>query len=716
MKKYIIFYLFLTGLMGYNYLILKSTALGAFLFLIYLLYFGRRLGILALSKFSGFWQRLFGPLFLLAAASLLGSLFYYAYKLNDFTSGAVIVLIPLLIIPYARYLKKDLNKWEDGQLEPVPLEWPNTGNANFGSWIVFFGDLYLLSYLAKHATAEAIRSPWTLISPKFFLCFLILTFILLLFLKRTKSSFRSLVTICLHVFLMMAAALIIYKTGFGFDPQLHRAAEKYIYEANLIEPKTPYYIGQYSLVVIISKISLLPLALVDKYLLIILEALFLPALVFLVFRHGFNFERPESRLASLLLFLIPFSSFIATTPQDTANFFGLALIFFTILYLTSNLISWRLPLLLLLTTICVHPLTGLPLGVLFILAALFKTHKILSGQPGWQLITDGVAFLLFSGSLIILPLIFIIFLGAEIHQPSLDLFKNFILPILPKPRSGAAFSLWQTAIYVYQFILPVIILAVSIFGAVKLIKKNPKIKLSVLLIVLSFAIFICNALFLKSALTLANIGAPEQGQYAERLLHFSLYLIAPLFLTGLIYFFLWLEKRAVRAGLLTVNNLATALILAGALTASFYLSYPRVDAYELSHYINTSIHDFKAVRQIEEKSQGQPYLVLSNISLAAAAIQDFGFKTYFNTPAGKIFFYSLPTGGPLYHFFEEMAYKGASRETMRKAMEFTGIRQSYFVLNDYWDSFAKASREAKYTADEWWEVDKGKILIFKYNL
>ncbi|MEK7189463.1 MAG: hypothetical protein AAB666_00590, partial [Patescibacteria group bacterium] len=355
MFKYITFSVILIGLIYANLESWHRPALGVALLAIYLLYYGKRLGVLALPSFNHFWQRLFGPLFLLAGWVILGSIIYYFYALPNWIIIALIAAIPAGIIPYCHLFKKKIDEWEGGHLEAVPLIEPNTRPANRWAWIVLFGDAYLFYYLFTHATAEATRSPWLFINFKFFIIFTVLTFFLIIFIRRTESSILSFFTIFVHTSLLLSVALIIYKLGYGFDPFIHRAAEKYIGDLGSITPKTPYYIGQYALVVIISKITALSVGLIDKILLPLLEAVILPPLVFLTLRHGFQMERQSARLGSLLFFIIPFSSFIATTPNDLAIFFAIALIFFGALFLTTELVPWSVPLILILAILAIHP-------------------------------------------------------------------------------------------------------------------------------------------------------------------------------------------------------------------------------------------------------------------------------------------------------------------------------------------------------------------------
>jgi hypothetical protein len=104
--------------------------------------------------------------------------------------------------------------------------------------------------------------------------------------------------------------------------------------------------------------------------------------------------------------------------------------------------------------------------------------------------------------------------------------------------------------------------------------------------------------------------------------------------------------------------------------------------------------------------------VLADQQVSAAAIKEFGFAKYYQN---GIFYYPVPTGGPLYPFYLDMVYESPSRQTIFAAMDLAGVRESYFVLNKYWWAFPKILAEAKLSADSWREIGDGKIFVFLYK-
>ncbi len=93
-------------------------------------------------------------------------------------------------------------------------------------------------------------------------------------------------------------------------------------------------------------------------------------------------------------------------------------------------------------------------------------------------------------------------------------------------------------------------------------------------------------------------------------------------------------------------------------------------------------------------------------------MREFGFSHYYKS---NIFYYPIPTGGELYQYYLSMVYNKPGKDTMFAAMDLTGVKKSYFVLNKYWWAFPKILEEAKLEADSWQEIDNGQVYVFKYS-
>ena len=59
--------------------------------------------------------------------------------------------------------------------------------------------------------------------------------------------------------------------------------------------------------------------------------------------------------------------------------------------------------------------------------------------------------------------------------------------------------------------------------------------------------------------------------------------------------------------------------------------------------------------------------------------------------------------------------EGPSREMAARAADLTGADIVFYVVNDYWWESEKIIETAKNVADEWLDVDSGKITIFEFK-
>ncbi len=645
---------FIGLIFGFGYIYTMGTVLGS------------------LSPFKGLKTAL-GILLVIGYMSFAGAVIYFLHRLDNFSILFIIISIPAILY----ILTKNKNC--------IHVHWPFRHlNLSFRTCLPPAGRIrnpfLSIAYMAiaaicfylliSSATTAAIRSPWHIISPLFLFLYFIATAIL--FLRR------SLPLAVIHFFLSFSIALIIYSIGYGFDPFIHQATEKLIYLKGVVTPKPLYYLGQYSLVVILAKISQVSAEWIDKLLVPILSAIYLPIIIYHAYRD---------KIVPILFLSIPFLAFIATTPQSLANFFTVVIIFLVFAGSKDNSRE-RWPILLLtLTTIAVHPLAGLPV-FFFALLSLLKNKLFF-----WTT---------FIISSISLPLV--LFVNSKISNISSI---SFQLPKLSGLAEGFPkifiiphqFNAVLDLLYLYAFNWKTIFIVLAAIGYYLLRKKNrpsgiyPLISLSLLF----------NYLLLKYFIVFSDVIYYEQTNYAERMITLIFYFLAPLSLYAVYAFF---RNR---------SHVFFTLLGSVIITSSLYVSYPRDDNYELDRGYNVSQSDINAAREIETISDGKEYIVLANQSVSAAALREFGFKKYFKTSSGEIFYYPIPTGGKLYQFYLDMVYKKPAKETMLKAMDLAGVDQGYFILNKYWYGSDRIFEYAKAEADRWKEIDNGEIYIFKYT-
>ena len=183
--------------------------------------------------------------------------------------------------------------------------------------------------------------------------------------------------------------------------------------------------------------------------------------------------------------------------------------------------------------------------------------------------------------------------------------------------------------------------------------------------------------------------------------------------------------------------LGTLIMIALFITLSFYFSYPQRNIKSRFPGFNVTASDFKAAEWIHEreKKSSPPlegvvrggtlteqndehdidYIVLSNQLVAVAALTNYSFIKTYNTPLGEFFYYSIPTGGPMYKYYGQMLYEGQKREYMEAAMDLVGVDTAYFVINNYWAGSHLITEGAKNTADSWKMIDDGKVWVFVYG-
>jgi hypothetical protein len=215
-----------------------------------------------------------------------------------------------------------------------------------------------------------------------------------------------------------------------------------------------------------------------------------------------------------------------------------------------------------------------------------------------------------------------------------------------------------------------------------------------------------NFWLLSTTLNFSFLIEYERQDYAERLLVLACLFLLPYLGIALVGV---LEACKKTSPYLAMSFL---VFLSLWMTANVYGAYPRHDNYARSAGFNVSATDFIAVRDIAQDAGSSDYIVLANQSVSAAALHEFGFKTYYN---GDLFYYPIPTGGPLYEKYLAMAEGTPSRATMISAMELAGVDRAYFVVNAYWWDADAIIEQTKAVANDWFAVGDGDVTIFVFE-
>ena len=632
-------------------------------------------------------------LILICLIALSGGLVYRFYSLNKIgiIISLTLALISFIIIQYFRLLankktrrqnKPNLNQREKQAAISIRIFCA----AGYG--LLLLACFYLL---LSHRADRAIVSPWQVVPKYFFIVYGLAT----LFLIANAIINKKLVLplIMFHYFLSFSVALIIYKLGYGYDPFIHQATENLIAQTGAVQPKPFYYLGQYALVVIFHKITAVPLVWLDRLLVPLLAALFLPIILWRALNSWLDSERLNLILIIALL-ILSFPIFILTTPQNLAYLFLLLAI---ILGLScENFYDFSIILLLAAAASVIQPVAGIP--ALLFGGALAVYHS------------DGPRLKYFYPLLLLL---------AVTLLPTLFYLLNNRLPFSAIARASALepvtpnFSLPGTEnfilnfAYLYGFNIKYILTILALSGVFIAYKHREQCK--ILFIYLALAASLLASYLLTVKLPFAFLINYERDDYPQRIL-----LVAGLFLLPFIILALYsLIEKVSQQNIFIKSSFAVFLTLL--IGASLYISYPRYDNYFNSRGYSVSTADNRAVNWINADAKSD-FIVLANQQVSAAALSQFGFKKYFSGRNGEqIFYYPIPTGSPLYQYYLDMVYKKPSRETMFRALDLTGVSQGYFVLNKYWWAFPKILDEAKFRADSWQEINNGEVFVFKYE-
>ncbi|PLX21936.1 hypothetical protein C0584_01195 [Candidatus Parcubacteria bacterium] len=652
-------------------------------------------------KKIGFWD-----IFLIInLISLFGAVIYKVYALNTI---AVILslLFSYLAFTFLQKLKTEIKVSVFTKLKSLLsglllIKKLNLNKDNISKKIFSF--LYLCVYLNllyilfTNTSVNSITSPWQVIPSYFFIFYLLLT-TLLFFVIKNQSNLFSLFFVSLHYFLSFSIAIIVYKIGYGFDPFVHEATLDIIKEKGFVDPKPLYYLGQYSLIIILNKLLFVPISFLNKFLVPILASVFLPRAILDYLNKQFTESQISLRILVLLL-ILPFSLFIMTTPQNLAYLLLLIIIIKSIkldnLYDLASLYVFSL------VALVTQPIAGIP-ALLFVLLISFyySEHKFkklfISIVLFFMAISLPLSFFLFQNTPETKVKISNNFFASTVASVSNSM-NNTLTPVVPNNENA-----FLNFIYFYSFNLKFIILLLVFSGIYLSIKNKKECKIFIHYLLVFLTLFI--AYLLTSSLDFSFLVDYERSAYSERILLTSSLFLLPFILLSFYYFLFKLQSNK--------NNIKVPvyLFIGTLILSSLYTSYPRLDNYHNSHGISVGQYDIEATKWIEDNNRWQ-YIVLANQQVSASALKNFGFNKYFSN---NIFYYPIPTSSPLYEHYLNMVYDKPSRENALKALDLVNINELYFVLNKYWWAFPKLLEEAKLEADSFKEFGDGDVYVFKY--
>ncbi len=680
----------------------QPRGLGLLVGAVYLLWSGFQAGQMLLPGQPRRWQVYFGTIAHLALITIVGALTYWMYRLNGAAISGMLALTPFLwLLTRSGARQKPDIAWPRDPLRGLPR---HLGASTMLTLGVLALEYLALTQLLQSATVDAIRTPWQAVAPRFFLTYLVATMGVCALARRADRPGRRLPLVMLHLALTTSVAAIVYHLGYGFDTFIHQATERAIYASGQITPKTPWYIGQYVLVIAISKLLTVPMAWIDRWAAPLGYALIAGA-VFFPYRR-----EPKAAAIPLALWLMPLAPFIVTTPQALANgFLILTVIAVTIPGLAPNpkrKARWQL--LGFLTAgaaLVTHPLAGIFAVTAVLMGRLNpareRHHRSprLVAQTALALAAALIVTFLLRGvePLALGPAPGAGFRLQELLAPLVPQLTNRFHPLLDFTHAVGS---WR----------PLLLVGLAVFGTWSLTRRRISLAQPLWMTAAAAAM---SAVLVTLLVPFLHLAAAERLFYPVRLLDIAQYALLPLAGVGAAALLVRLEAEP---GL----RLAAIVLVPAALTAFLYLAYPRADRYQFEHGFNVTAADIAAVSQVARDARGE-YLVLANQMTAAAAVRELGFFRYYAAADGsgrQYFAYPIPTGDPLYRHYLQMVNEGPRREIAVAAAELVDakIRSVYFILDSYWHNFAPLAERAKLTADQWWSVANGKALIFRYDL
>lgn len=648
---------------------------GALACLLYLAACGQSLGPRVAPRGHRMQQLGLGSMIIVASLSTLGSVVYYSATMT--TTSLMVVLTVVAVI--ASLLAKPSSPANDASTPAVP----SADRVVFSLGLLALAGWWIS--LLSTDIIEPIRSVWLALNPVSLTALGLATVCALTLALRNHTAQYTTLMLGAVLFSATAVAATVYHLGYGFDPFLHRATVSYIAEHGTITPKPLYYIGQYALELIGIKLFSFPLASLDAF----LAPLFLSVgtVVALSYRQTAT-KAPLFLLVSLLF--LPLSAFIQTTPQALA-------FVFTAWTLFVHARPRFVPLVFAVAAVITHPLAGI--AALIYVALLFfddvRDRSETLGRAGLLTVTllAGVA----------VPIAFA--LQAKLANLALRFSPAGLLKFQHLPLTsffGTQYNAWGDFAYTFidnAFLIIVILAAIGVW-------LTPKKAAGWYIPGLVALAMFSNFVILSLGFDFDFLIAYERLDFALRLLTLTMLFLLPY--VGVLLAVTWKKLSQAPLGL----RLGTVFAIALVFISNVYGAYPRHDNYARSAGFNVGPADFNAVRLIEERAQGQDYIVLSDQGLAAAAIAELGFKKYYHE---NIFFYPIPTGGPLYQYFLTMVEEQPTLETMTEAMDLAGVNTAFFAVHNYWWQAPTIIENSKALTENWFAVDQGALTIFVFT-
>lgn len=637
-----------------------------------------------------------GLILLFAAQSVIQTVWYYTGNALGSLSDAWSLVLAIAVSHLTGLTVEKIRLFDQASPEQ---SLPMTHRRRFLAGIMMTAALGCLVFIIHGAwmarTVETIRTPWPLLPTGSLFAIALLWILVVL----SATFVQSWLMTGLQAIMAMAAtfslAPIIYRIGYGFDGFLHLAGEQILLNTGTLNPKPFYYIGQYVFTTWLARMTDLPLADIDRWLVPCLAAVMLAASMALAF------ERDEWKAgAAVTLALFPLGMFVATTPQGLATILGLCALILS-LGSQKGVLQWGAFFWLGAWSVTVHPLAGVPLLGLAIAVQVVGNRNRHAKHFCWPIaLLAGLS----------IPAIFYV---ASRYGNALAIDWNLNNAFQASvwvhelgrlvPWLGNKYTLWPAWSSLVALSLPAIGFISSLFSFFVL-KKNDRLVLGVLLVGAFSLLF--SAGLLANAGDFTSLIQYEKGDYAQRLWQIAVFILLLGGVPALSNLF-----RNIRTAMPLASAVAVVLF-ASIGAANAYNSLPRHDATQASRGWSTSADDIEAVLWIDRYAKDAKYTVLADQSVSAAAVKEFGFKRY----AGDVFFYPIPTGGPLYNTYLKMTYEDPSWDTVRDAAKLGQSDLVFVVINDYWWKAEELNQRIGQIAQASWSISDGKVNIYVFDV
>lgn len=675
-----------------NTFLLKEPFIGLILGVLFILLVGNALATVLPASETNQKNWWFAVWIIFSLIMLIGSVAYY------------IAYVPAVLFQSIALVTIVLSLWKT-KIPNLPISLHTLRRISKPVWIaiactVLFLGLFF-SFTRSHQIFDAVRSPWDRIHPSILLLFAVVSVLVFTMLYRGRERIISLLLFFLLLGTILFFAVQVYPIGYGFDSFIHQATESHLAEFGTITPKPFYYIGQYTLILFFSHAFSLPIVLVDTFLLPLLTVILLPLAWFS--SAVSIIKKPRPALFTLVgIFLLPLETFIVTTPQSLANLWILLAILASVPILfqettpKKNKIIWGGCFLGAIATILIHPISGIPIFLYFCLLALTSIS------------TRAFFWIVAVVSALALPASFLlnaIKSGQAIHfnignlRP-LQLLRSLNLKIFFQNRFNPLLD------FVYVFgqnrLLIVLLLSVVIFW---IYRKDLTQRIRIIFIMI--IILGINYLLLSNLIDFSFLIDYERANYASRLIPLIIFFLCPLIILALGHLSINMRTRPI------VLKISVLILFSVIASSSFYLAFPRRDAYTTSHAFNVSRADVDAIYLVENWAGGKPYIALANQSVSAAAIKNIGFRYYDN-----LFFYPIPTGEGMYKKFlamNESPNKKIVQESLNLISPNENVHTLFYVVDSYWWEANRIIETAKNIADDWKSVGNGSVYVFRFD-